>query len=624
MSCCHDGTYYILAYNDGGTLRVKYAVDPDTIKTSGAEAYSDAALTTESPDTRSYFAMRLQNGTIHLGYFRDTGADKNTFYYTSTADITGTGLTDNLDAAAGGEDLFEISDVDVGDLSIMDVFVVDSIPCALIPHTINPDTINFYELNTFMEVDNLASRRRCSVGNLNDGMDVYTLAVEFFNVGVYDLYLYEFDGTTITQKETIVLGVSVKMAYNTFYYVNTLYFTKGPYIYVSAGDALYIRFYTDTIWTTIVLSGFVGETAQYTWEKNTKNPEVRFIRLGGAIDALYYLTPKGYMVKIQTSVTSNCYQGVHHIFYPYEIVPTAYNPGSKIPITGGRFIPQAAKLTHVGTDYTKGDGIVLTDDSDNVKFIGVIPPEGGIKNLGGVAQELVFYSPGKFDLMEKVDYTFAAQTVPQMLTTDLLETRYYYKGTFDAFASTYNYECNQLPRWEFWKDMEELSILRIHKSDEFGQIDLDDGTDSSGTTVTHANMMRLPIVSDQGAGFNRILVIGGPKADGTGLAFAAYDIPTSADQQINLVTFTKPNLLTDAACLTAATNLGDNMSSAFKKYTFAFIDQGKPLEGETISFAYSPLGISAVDVIVESYTYELLSEVYSCTCFNALHWRGIP
>ena len=83
MTGCHDGTYYILGYISGGTLYIKYAADQDSIKTSGTTAYSNASIAERATDSRHHFAMRLENGRLHLAFFQDEGANINTLYYTS-------------------------------------------------------------------------------------------------------------------------------------------------------------------------------------------------------------------------------------------------------------------------------------------------------------------------------------------------------------------------------------------------------------------------------------------------------------------------------------------------------------------------------------------------------------
>jgi hypothetical protein len=500
-------------------------------------------------------------------------------------------------------------DKDVSD--VRDVFT-DGTDVFTLVYQVTNDQLDIVDLSDFSIVISHAGDD--GFGGYMDGTDYYYVVVDD-GAAPDDWKLYYFDGAanlveTIVSENLFAAGHRAQLMHKGNVTLMTGIFA-GPLI------KKYVKYGTDD-WTTINL---LASDPRIAWEETDDN-EPRFIGDSGA-NGIYYITPAGSFVKIHpnASVTQN---GYGKYLYPYEIEPESYDPASKVPIVGGHFIPQTVNFTHVGTDYVKGDGIVLTDDSSNVKFIGNIPPEGGIKMVGTKMQNLTFFSPGKFDLMEKVTYDFSAQTVPQMLTTDLLETRYYYKGTFSAAATTYNYNCNQLPRWEFWKDLEELSLLKIHKSNETGQIDLDNGfADDSGAVTTHANQVVKPIIETQGAGFNRVMVLGGPKEDLTGLAIGVYDIPTATDQQINLVTYVKPNLLTDALCLTAATNIGDTVNSALIRYTFTMTGQGKPLEGEYISFAYAPLGIGAVNVTVESYTHELLSGWFSCTCYNALHWRGI-
>ena len=345
-------------------------------------------------------------------------------------------------------------------------------------------------------------------------------------------------------------------------------------------------------------------------------------------DGLYYVTVKGYLVKLQT-LAVDARVGYDNWFSTGSAIwqnnnPT-YKPANRVPITGGHLRAQSCNLLHIGTDFVKGSGIVLTDDSDNIKGIFVIDPKKGITAVGTTLQRIPFVSPGKFDLEEKVSYEFLSTTIPEMMTTDLSQTRFYYKGTIDANATEFDYSCNEIPRWQFWKEMEELGLKRINKSNELGEISMEDADVSSGVTVTHLNMTKKPKIQPQGAGFNQVIVIGGSKADGTGLAGNLdnpYNIPTSTDQQINLIIFIHPNRKTDVQCLADAVLIGDNVSTSLQSFNGSFIGQGKPLEGTVVNIAYAPDGLSATNFIVEFYTYELLTDIFDMDGLSALHWKG--
>ena len=592
------GSNYMRFTTGGGNSNIKYYTDPEAV-----DGDWNTGLTWTSGG--SLGAIHVLAGRVHHSGTTDAGGGTIAINY-NWSDDDAVNWTE--DEATIGEAGYDISATDV----VLDVFKIGATPFAIVWSDDAGGTITIYDLTDFSIVENIDGVEG-SAGYLEGG-------IYYFTETDADTRIYSFNGITVTEIEIASTVNSI------FDPEKTILMKKGNTRFLILGtmpDYQLYRSINDDDWIEIDVA-LTAVDVKVSWEETEYTP--RFIGVYDAAEGItdmYYINPSGSMIKISTSIAANIYSGLGAYMYPYKITPVAYNPASKVPITGGHFMPQVVQFTHVGSDYKKGDGIVLTDDSDNVKFMGNIPPEGGIKMAGTKMQKLVFFSPGKFDLMEKITYDFSAQTVPQMLTTDLLNTRYYYKGTFAAPATTYNYNCNQLPRWEFWKDLEQLALLRIHKSDEFGQIDLDNGTDDSGAVTTLANQVVKPIIETQGAGFNRVLVLGGPKADLTGLAKGVYNIPTASDQQINLVTYIKPNLFTDALCLTAATNIGDAVNSALIRYTFTMRAQGKPLEGEYISYAYAPLGIGAVNVIVESYTHELLSGWYSCTCYNALHWRGI-
>jgi hypothetical protein len=618
LSTWNDGTRYVIAYVSGADLLVKHSTNPLTIKAGGTLVYTGSNMFGASGGTpQPNFAFRLENGTFHLGYFRDDGANSNTFIYTFSNDITSSQLTDNEDEATVGEDLFQITDAAAIDKNILDCYDISGTGYVVIGDETGDDAVRAYELTTFSEQANISTGGtsiKGTTGNLNDDLDTYYLAVD----DTADTWLYSFNGTAFTQVEKITTDSA------TFNYVigqtpGPILLTKGNWWIFASVTAMYTKLDPNGSWSKLTFGGTWAYTV-VSWEENTKNPEPRFLQLGGTLDDIYYFTKAGYPFTIDRNATSTFETGVGKWFYPYTVEPQTYIPANRLPIAGGHLTYQTLEVLHVGTEYVKGDGIVLYKDDDTPIGEFVIRPKDGIQNIGTSMQRIFFVSPLMYDLIEKVTYTFTAQQVDEMMTTDIANLRYGNLGTIDVVAGDHDYNCNQIPRWQFWKDMGELGLKRIAVEDD-GKINMEDADVSSGITVT--KYLKVPKIQAQGAGVNRVTVIGGPKPDGTGLAKGSFDIPTGADQQINEVIFAHPNRLTDALCLTDATNLANNLDTALLSYNFIMFGEGKALEGTTVSFAYAPQSVGATNVIVENYTYFAKTDVQRITALSALHWKGI-
>ncbi len=422
----------------------------------------------------------------------------------------------------------------------------------------------------------------------------------------YDNYIYSFDGTDAALVETISLNNSAyfNAGYQCLFKVgNAKYFT------LRSGGSSYLYKEIDGTWTNLIL--FDAYKSNIMW-RDQDNLEPKYFCGDWTGAALYYFNPAGYMIKFSQDTIAN--SGYDDYTTGYKIDYVSYNP-DKCLIPFDVLETDKLNLTHLDTDYIKGDGIILSDDSSNKIFQG---PIIDIDNSNITYQIIKGESPAIYDLDNEITVDLE-QTFQEILYEVLADTGFLYTdetgidnpATDIETGGSYTGKLRDL-----FLLLERAKTKKIYWDIE-GKVYADDADEVTGTSYT--DYMKCD-VSKEGAGMNAVLLYGG--SGSTLITSIAYD-PKSDNQQINLFKDVYSSITVQATLDTLATTILASRDAAFKRYTFMMFGEGRPQIGQTISYTNATYSISAEAVIVKRGVYNAILDKCTVSCETGLFFENL-
>lgn len=439
-------------------------------------------------------------------------------------------------------------------------------------------------------------------GSVNDDGDYH-----YMEFGSDDkFYDVTFDGTAFTRTELTDSDLTVP---DTWDISRQLYWDKGNRHIILTGNQMYQKL--NNVWTLTSVAA-EQDVIGVIWKKNGSD-EYTFDYVNWN-DQLYYFTPKGSIIRIQT-LTIDARVGYNDWFSTGSAIHQRIN--SELIINKG-FISKEKMgfriLTFESpeTTFVKGDGIVLTEDDGTGIFMGYIASVSTIE--GTQSQFITAFSPEKKDLEKEILENFGTvdeKTIFEILYANHFE--FYYEGTIDDTGNTQSLPSSIRNAHGILKDLEPFGA-RVVYNEWDGKQHYDEADEATGIVLTDANSQIVPNgIKERGQEINAVVVKGGvddnlPTDQEIPVGIAR--VPGISQQQLIPAIYNIPSLKTQAEVDARAALILASGPSALIVYKIQYFGDGTtrptiPQIGQTVDLTNTEHSLTNEILIVQSWTYNL-------------------
>ena len=605
------GNNLIYAYNDSGTLRIKYgdiktgsAIDPETIITNGTQSYSKAGIWTGVDNSDRWIVMIKSAETanyIHCCFWTGNAGAHTLHYIRSTND----GVTFAIDDEAfSPEDAFEVSD----NQQIFNVTHINGVPYCIVYDQSIP-RLTIYDVTDFSIV--LTSDFRYTSGHYNEIDDEFKIVRITVNGSNYEIRLFAFDGSTLTEEQEIDLlntdVINANECHLSYCVRNFIGNSLFLFIKANASVLTYIRPGNGIIISTWYTVSFSGTPAIHLSWSDFSYMTLDYFHLNGSVDSFYKLTDKGYIIKISHDATETVSHGILWYMYPYNFVQSDQGEFYNSKLIEKHLEPARLTLENIGEEYVyqRGDGITVFDSTNKDGEIFYGEYEESESDLEG--QFVKFVEPSINDLDKEITVQYIGKTVSEMLI-DVLENHciflFHYLSSIDSTVATYNISWKNTKIKEIFKWFEEREFKIIYWESR-GLVYFNDGSGVLTSLLENNGQTGSILQGNLGKNFDAVLLRGGLKQDGT-LARILVISNVENSPELNIFTVDVPQMIDDdpnGEMDLYGQKLLSNRDSAFTGLKFEYYEHTKVQIGEGTLIVAGSYGINQNYIIYHQFYF---------------------